>query len=939
MLKNKLISLKWKLALVISSVLIFVHALLAYLVYLDSTETFNHQREEAQQYYIHIAKTLVDKSAMILEQLSETMLVTEKLVTENSEQSTVQRKEQVKEILNYNWDQWQLIWGLDFAVFHDSNGKLLQRWGIPEKKSQYSNDRVLQEEKPIHSVICSEQCFSIVTVPVISAFKSSGTLSIGRSLADSIIEYKNATGTDIGILTYKKNHSSDEKLPYTLSAVTNSTLIKPVYELIEQQYTFDDLKSKSRNIDYQGRTYNIKIYPVNGDSQESAFFIIIDDVTQQIDQLFGYIAKVFVSGIISLLITMLILFLLINSSLKRIHSLSDLLPLLAVHQFQKVRRILQTYRKSNFGYDEIDMLLSTTQQLTSQLEELEKDVTENTELLTKQSQELKTEKDFIQKLFDTAPIIILTQNYNAKILTINQRGIKLLDGKMHDAIGKRFDDYINYSDIENRQNLDLLRKGQIDSILQFDENVPTSDGKTHHVSWLHSAIYRDENNYPVILTLGLDISERKIAEEQMLWLATHDHLTSLSNRRHFNNEFDKILTQAERYNKQVALFYLDLDQFKIINDTQGHHMGDVLLQKVSDKLQSITRETDLLCRVGGDEFTIVIPDSKPNGIEVLALKINRALSSIIVEGVDDAYTVSSSVGIAVYPHNGTNRSELLANADLAMYKAKDSGFGQYHVFSNSEEYQARLTDKIYWKGILDEAIRSDSFVLYYQPIMNLKSRTISHYECLVRIIFEFDEKNIIMPGEFIEYAEELALIGEIDKIVLNKAVQKHLEFQDAGKDIKLAINLSGRSLNDKDIQTEIKRLLNLPGVKAENIILELTETSAISNLTSAQLLIQDIKSLGCKFALDDFGVGFASFSYIKNLPVDFIKIDGSFIRRIDKNHEDKIFVKAISDVSHALGKQTIAEFVENDHILNLLKEYNIDYAQGYHIGKPGPLKN
>jgi diguanylate cyclase (GGDEF)-like protein/PAS domain S-box-containing protein len=935
MLKNKQVSLKWKFTLVISSVLIFVHALLAYLVYIDSNKTFNQNREKSQQYYIHIARALVDKSAMVLEQIAETMLITEKLITENVEQSTINRKQQVIENFDYNWDKWQLTWGLDCAVFYDLDGQLLQQWGLPKKNARDRTYLVLQEEKPIHSIVCTDQCYSIVTVPVISSFELSGTLSIGRSLADSIIEYHNATDTDIGILTIKDNISSSQDFPYMLSAVTNSQLIHPVYKLIKQQYSFAELELQSHNIYYQSRIYNVKVHPVSDEIQQTAFFILIDDVTEQTDELFGYMIKVFVSGIISLLVTMLLLFLLINTYFKRIHHLSDMLPLLAKHQFQKVRQFLQAHRQPSFGYDEIDKLLSTTHQLTNQLEELERDVNENTNLLTKQSQELTTERDFINKLVEAAPIIILTQNHKGEIVTINQEGVNLLGGKEIEYKSSLFDSFITYMDLENKHNMELLRKGLLNTTLKFDADLQTPSGKTHPVSWLHSVIYNEVNSFHYILTIGLDISKRKAAEKEMRWWADHDHLTSLSNRRHFNTEFDKIIKQARRYKKQVALFYLDLDQFKIINDTQGHQQGDSLLKKVSDKLQSITRETDLLCRMGGDEFTILVPDSKFKGVVALAIKINKAMSSIALEGKDETYKVSTSVGIAVYPQHGLTRHELLRNADLAMYKAKETGFGKYHIFSNSEKYHARLTEKMKWKGRLEEAIRKDAFVLFYQPIMNLKNNTVSHYECLVRIVS--DDQKIIMPGEFIEYAEEMGLIGEIDKIVLGKAVQKHLEFQQAGKDIKLAINLSARSLNDDKIRTEIKRLLTLPGVKADNIILELTETFAVSNFKSAQLLINEIKSLGCKFALDDFGVGFSSFTYLKNLPVDYIKIDGSFIRKIDKSREDQIFVKAISDISHDLGKQTIAEFVENDHIMSLLKDYNIDYAQGYHIGKPRRL--
>jgi len=193
-----------------------------------------------------------------------------------------------------------------------------------------------------------------------------------------------------------------------------------------------------------------------------------------------------------------------------------------------------------------------------------------------------------------------------------------------------------------------------------------------------------------------------------------------------------------------------------------------------------------------------------------------------------------------------------------------------------------------------------------------------------------------MPGDFIPFAEELGLIGQIDRMVVKKAVEQHIKFKQQGKDIKLAVNLSGRSFNDTTIFDDISDLLSSPEVDTQQIIFEITETAAVSNFASAQSLIKKIKALGCSLALDDFGVGFSSFYYLKHLPVDYVKIDGSFIKQLDSNFEDKVFVKALTDVSQSLGKKTVAEFVENEAILDVLKEFGIDYAQGYYIGKPGP---
>jgi EAL domain-containing protein (putative c-di-GMP-specific phosphodiesterase class I) len=353
---------------------------------------------------------------------------------------------------------------------------------------------------------------------------------------------------------------------------------------------------------------------------------------------------------------------------------------------------------------------------------------------------------------------------------------------------------------------------------------------------------------------------------------------------------------------------------------------------VADNLSSVVRETDILSRIGGDEFTLIMPNADEQGIVQVANKINERLMALDFIVDEKTYKTSCSIGIAIYPQHGKNSHELLSNADLAMYQAKKTGRGQFHLFSLENDYQSELTNKLYWKGIIEDALKNERFILLYQPILDLKTAQISHYECLSRI--KSKDGKILMPGDFIPVAEDLGLIGQIDRMVIKKVIEQHLNIKQQGKNIKLAVNLSGRSFNDTTIFNDISALLNMPGVEPGQIIFEITETAAVSNFSAAQDLIEKIKSLGCALALDDFGVGFSSFYYLKHLPVDYVIIDGSFIQQLDKSFEDKVFVKALTEVSQAVGKKTVAEFVENEAILQILHDFGIDYAQGYHIGKP-----
>lgn len=324
------------------------------------------------------------------------------------------------------------------------------------------------------------------------------------------------------------------------------------------------------------------------------------------------------------------------------------------------------------------------------------------------------------------------------------------------------------------------------------------------------------------------------------------------------------------------------------------------------------------------------------GVENIAKKINSVLKAQTFSSGGKTYSASASVGVAVFPLHGATVNELMANADLAMYQAKELGRGQHHLFNPEYDYRSKSNQIVRWRTILEEAITNDKFVLFYQPILTIKSNNISHYECLIRL--QQDDGQMLMPSDFVFRAEELGLISRIDRIVLKKAVEQHLEFNRQGKQYRLSVNISKRSFDDPAIFDDFALLFSNPEVDQKRIIFEITDTAAVSNYQSTNILINKIKALGCVLALNDFGVEYPSLHYLKNAPVDYVKIDGSLIRQLDKNDDDRVFVKALIELAQAFGKKTVAEFVESEDILAILKELGIDYAQGYHIGKPKAME-
>ncbi|MEC9313851.1 MAG: EAL domain-containing protein, partial [Pseudomonadota bacterium] len=452
------------------------------------------------------------------------------------------------------------------------------------------------------------------------------------------------------------------------------------------------------------------------------------------------------------------------------------------------------------------------------------------------------------------------------------------------------------------------------------------------ISWLHSRIENNVNR-AVLMSVGLDMTEKKEAEKRIVWMAEHDPLTDLCNRRKFVEEFEKSLRTALRYNHNNTLLFLDLDQFKDINDTSGHRAGDELLKLVAKTLKQVVRYTDLVARLGGDEFAVLMPETDELGAITLSKKVLAELNKIQLEYGSVKHKVTGSIGVVGFPLHDATIHELMGFADLAMYKAKSAGKNTYHVFSADDQTREQLETRVFWKHKIEEALENNHFVLHYQPILNIEHDTIQHYEVLIRMR-DPGSGEMRMPGKFIEIAEEVGLIQSIDQFVIQQGIRQLSKLHKEGKDVKFAINLSGSMVDAPVLLPFLKRVIKKYEVDPSKLIFEVTETAAVSNLQQAKLMMTAIKALGCQFSLDDFGVGFASFSYMRQLPIDIIKIDGIFIKDLDKNADDQLFVKALIDVAKGLGRKTIAEFVENKDILTLLRQYGVDYAQGYHIGRP-----
>ncbi|MBU1190915.1 MAG: EAL domain-containing protein [Gammaproteobacteria bacterium] len=432
-----------------------------------------------------------------------------------------------------------------------------------------------------------------------------------------------------------------------------------------------------------------------------------------------------------------------------------------------------------------------------------------------------------------------------------------------------------------------------------------------------------------------DVSKSVMDEERLVVLANQDQLTGLANRRRFLIDLAHEIRHAQSRNRGGVLMLIDLDHLKMVNDTAGHAVGDDLIVTISGLLKRMSRDEDLVARVSGDEFAIAFPDMDEQQAREKAAAVLEAVAECRPVHQGRTLNVSASLGMVMFPERGGDAVELLAKADTAMYSAKDAGRNRAKFYVEGDTSRERMGTQLAWKGRIVEALEDDLFELAFQPIASLIDGNVHHYECLVRM--RDRDGGTLMPGNFIPTAEQFGLIGQVDRAILSKALRHLASLPADMANIGMSINLSGMSVGDDEVLALIESELKHTGVDPKRITFEVTETAACEQMVKASEFIARVRQFGCRISLDDFGVGFSSFSYLKNLRVDTLKIDGSFIRDIVRNREDQLFVKALVDVSRGMGIHTIAEFVENAATVEMLRRLGVDYVQGYYIGRPGKV--
>ena len=454
----------------------------------------------------------------------------------------------------------------------------------------------------------------------------------------------------------------------------------------------------------------------------------------------------------------------------------------------------------------------------------------------------------------------------------------------------------------------------------------------------YSILFSPVSQEKYINLYARDITEIKLAEQNLSYQAKHDNLTSLYNRYAFELKLEESLKISQFSEVDSILLYIDLDQFKIVNDSCGHIAGDELLRQISQEFSIIIRDNDTLARLGGDEFGVILNNCDMHHGKLIANKVLSSINHFRFLWEDSSFEIGASIGLVEITKHSDSTVSLLGKADIACYAAKDAGRNRLKIYQQDEIISKRK-DEMQWASFIPRALEENKFILFAQLIKSLDPTTSkhSHYEILIRLVN--DDNEVIPPGAFIPAAERYGLMNSIDLWVIEESLKQLCYFNLSQPDspIKIAMNLSGQSIGNKLLVEFITSLFDKYHINATHITFEITETAAIINLSAAIIFIKELKLLGCKFALDDFGSGLSSFAYLKNLPVDFLKIDGAFVKDILDDPIDEAMVESINQIGHVMNIKTIAEFVENKQIEQRLAQMKVDFVQGYGVEKPRPF--
>jgi len=921
-------SLKWKLLLLMSVVFFLIALGVSWASYLRSEQQLQQRLEQHQQQSIRLLDIQVSSIQQLLIKRLEYLSLL--IQPDNSRLSPTELQTNLQ--LQFSQIQW--LWGLEQLQAHSENQGLLIQQGPDSLRLTALTQKAMTTEQPAVGLSCDSRCLVLAAAPIILADNEVGSLGITISIADIVLQAQQRSGWETGVLL-QADSTATSMLPewqFDVAALSNKTTSLPL--LTELARKHPRIEEGSYHQLLLGKNIEVSVVPINGlDDARKAFWIQIADVSNDYRTIKSAFITQLMITLSALLACGLMLTMLLQRPLDRLARVASSLPSLARRDFNQVREQLKRHNAyQGIGTtDELGMLVTSTLQLADELERLDRNMRSHNLKLKRKSMALARQNDFVSSLLDNAQAVILVQDNQGRCKSLNKFGRSLFEHADPKSQQLLFSTSFGDLDAEQLAHLDDLYAGA-QHLYRHQTECTDALGNPHCISWIHSSLTQQDRSSS-ILSIGMDVTEQMQVQQQLHWLANHDSLTKLPNRSHLQQQLSHRVSLAQQNRSKLAVLFCDLDNFKQINDSLGHPIGDALLTQVAERLNSVVRHQDMVSRLGGDEFVILLDNlaSTENATQV-ADKLLRSLEAAYIVDKQELY-VSASIGISLYPQDGSDATTLIKHADLAMYQSKTSGRKRYSLYT--PEQSLGLEERLSLSASLRHGLERNEFVLYYQPQLDINAQQVIGVEALIRWIHP--TRGMVPPDKFISIAEEIGQIVDIGRWVIMEACSQLKRWQELGlPDMRMAINLAGPQIMSNQLIDDIRQALDQTGVNPELIELEITEGFIMSQPENTITRLNTLKSLGISLSIDDFGTGYSSLSYLKKLPVDKLKIDKSFVFDIGHDASDEAIAKAVIALGQSMNLKVIAEGVEELQHIEFLRNNGCDELQGFYFSKPLP---
>ncbi|MBD2858560.1 GGDEF domain-containing protein [Spongiibacter sp. KMU-158] len=794
---------------------------------------------------------------------------------------------------------------------------------------RWAATRIAETVQPVSNVSCNKQCMQSVFSPVAD---TDSLININRDMGELLREFQAITGAEL--LLFSEPSPTAEHYRFYTNPLNRqlqkhyADLSNYVASIVEANKGATDWAASSENLALPlGEQYfQVSIFPLN--TAQGLHGVLIAD-TSELHHHSAQTFKYLLFGVaLQIIVTLGILFYVLRPPLQRVEALTNILKLLPQREHEQAAKALFELKRKTLFQDEVDDLRDTMSLVNQSLQTLDSMLEKNRTTLRNKVSDLSAANQFTDTLLNNSPLVIIVHDAKGFIHKINALGQRLtgigeLDGSVN------INNYLPQSSTgwKLAKELTPLLLGETQQ-MQTETPLLGVDQTFRTHLWVHSQT--QFSGQDMFLSVGMDISERVEAQESINWLGQHDRITGLLNRNTFIERAADYI-QRHQHIQKLQLLMLDIDDFAAFNDNHGFEKGDRLLGIISEQLSNILPLGTLISRTGAGEFLALIhdPDIEDellSSLTQLQLPNNNETIRCNLTGVIDEY--KADIGLI---------EEWLSNLTSIMSWAKLKNRGKLYRINDEDQGSDHRKQRYQIRDELLKALEDNRLILFFQPIYDIGKQRVSHCECLVRMRDEHGQ--YVPPNKFLPVAAEFGMLPQIDFAILEMAMIQLRAWQEQGIKTGISINLTAPTMEQSDFQDRLLSLIQQTQVNPEKLIFEIVETDTIENLNAAKKLLQVFKDIGAKIAFDDFGVGFTSFEYVRELPVDFIKIDQSFVRFIQDREEDQKLVKSIVEMSHSLGKKVIAEGVENREAMMILSDLGVEYLQGYYLSRPMPADN